>query len=339
LDIRIEQVPVDLHDERGLHPAEAAQTHSAQPRIRSADNQGQSKGRVVIETPPGGGSASPVRGARQPAAAAAVAATAVAAVGRRPASSAETSRANRGWWDADAETYLAEHGQFLGAADFCWCPEGLREGEARLLGEVSGRRVLEVGCGAAQCARWLLAHGAHPVGLDLSAGMLAAGNGLAAVTGIAVPLVQADAERLPFADASFDLACSAHGAVPFCADSAAVMREVARVLRPGGRWVFATPHPIRWVFADDPGPEGLLARIPYFDRAPYVEQDEHGVATYVEHHRTLGDRVREITAAGMVLVDVVEPEWPPGHRRVWGQWSPLRGAILPGTAIYVCERP
>ncbi len=50
----------------------------------------------------------------------------------------------------------------------------------------------------------------------------------------------------------------------------------------------------------------------YFDRTPYVEQDETGAATYVEHHRTLGDRVREISAAGLVLVDLVEPEWPDG---------------------------
>ncbi len=258
--------------------------------------------------------------------------------GRRAASSDETRRANRSWWDADAEEYLATHGEFLGVADFCWCPEGLREAEARLLGDVAGRRVLEVGCGAAQCARWLAAAGARPVGLDLSAGMLAAGARLSASAGVRVPLVQADAERLPFADGSFDLACSAHGAVPFCADSAAVMREVARVLRPGGRWVFATPHPVRWMFADDPGPEGLLARMSYFDRTPYVEQDGSGAATYVEHHRTLGDRVREIAAAGLALVDLVEPEWPEGHQRVWGQWSPLRGAILPGTAIYVCVK-
>jgi SAM-dependent methyltransferase len=264
---------------------------------------------------------------------------ALAGVARRGVSSAETRRANRNWWDGDAEEYLAEHGEFLGAVDFCWCPEGLREGEARLLGEVAGRRVLEVGCGAAQCARWLAAAGAYAVGLDLSAGMLAGATRLSAATGHAVPLVQADAERLPFADASFDLACSAHGAVPFCADTGAVMAEVARVLRPGGRWVFATPHPVRWMFADDPGPEGLLARMPYFDRAPYVEEDAAGRATYVEHHRTLGDRVREITAAGLSLVDLIEPEWPAGHTRVWGQWSPLRGAILPGTAIYVCVKP
>ena len=115
------------------------------------------------------------------------------------------------------------------------------------------------------------------------------------------------------------------------------MREVARVLRPGGRWVFATTHPIRWAFPDDPGPDGLRATMPYWDRTPYVEFAADGTPTYVEHHRTLGDRVREIAAAGFRLVDLVEPEWPAGHTQEWGQWSPLRGAILPGTAIYVCE--
>jgi hypothetical protein len=59
----------------------------------------------------------------------------------------------------------------------------------------------------------------------------------------------------------------------------------------------------------------------------------------VEHHRTRGDRVREIVAAGFVLTDLVEPVWPEGHDQEWGQWSPLRGRIVPGTAIYVCNKP
>ncbi|MBI3688947.1 MAG: class I SAM-dependent methyltransferase [Actinobacteria bacterium] len=261
------------------------------------------------------------------------------APGWRRASSAASSRASRHWWDTAASDYLAQHGEFLGAADFLWCPEGLRESAAGLLGSVTELRVLEVGCGAAQCSRWLSSMGAHPVGLDLSGGMLGAARLLAERTGLPVPLVQADAERLPFRDGAFDLAFTAMGAIPFCADSAAAMREVARVLRPGGRWVMATPHPIRWAFPDDPGIAGLTATMPYFDRRPYVEADPGGELSYVEHHRTLGDRVRELTAAGLSLIDLIEPEWPDDHQRVWGQWSPMRGRLLPGTAIYVCIKP
>lgn len=259
-------------------------------------------------------------------------------VTKRAADQAETARANRTWWDAEADAYLEEHGAFLGEARFVWGPEGLSEADARLLGDVADRRVLEVGAGAAQCARWLLAAGADPVALDLSGEMLRRGRALGRTSGLEVPMVQADAARLPFAAGSFDVACSAYGGVPFVEDSAGVMREVARVLRPGGRWVFSVTHPVRWAFPDDPGPEGLVARQSYFDRTPYVEQDPAGRATYVEHHRTLGDRVREITAAGLRLVDLVEPEWPADNTRTWGAWSPLRGQVVPGTAIFVCVK-
>jgi SAM-dependent methyltransferase len=169
--------------------------------------------------------------------------------------------------------------------------------------------------------------------------MLEHGRDRGGAGGIDVPLVCADAARLPFGAEVFDLACSAYGALPFVADSAAVMCEVARVLRPGGRWVFSVTHPMRWIFLDDPGEGGLTAVHSYFDRSPYVEQDEAGRATYVEQHRTLGDRIRELVGAGFRLVDLVEPEWPAGHEGIWGQWSPLRGRLFPGTAIFVTEKP
>ena len=90
---------------------------------------------------------------------------------------------------------------------------------------------------------------------------------------------------------------------------------------------------------DDAGPGGLTISSSHFDRSPYVESDADGRATYVEHHRTFGDRVREIVAAGFTLADVVEPEWPDDNPRTWGGWSPMRGRLIPGTAIFVCDKP
>ena len=258
---------------------------------------------------------------------------------RRPAGADETVQANRRWWDAGAAAYQDEHGDFLGHDDFVWGPEGVREADVRLLGDVAGRLVLEIGCGAAQCGRWLVAQGARVVGIDLSAGQLHQARDLDRRTGVPVPVTQADAQRLPIQDASIDVACSAYGALPFVADSAGVMSEVARVLRPGGRWAFSVTHPMRWCFPDDEGPDGLVVRDSYFDRRPYVEYGEDSVAIYVEHHRTIGDRIREINAAGLRMLDLVEPEWPDGHQRPWGPWSPLRGKLIPGTAIFVTEKP
>lgn len=258
---------------------------------------------------------------------------------RRAVTDAESRVASRAWWDLDADDYQAEHGRFLGEVDLMWCPEGLREADARLLGDVCGRRVLELGAGAAAGARWLAAEGAEAVAMDLSAGMLRHARRGALQSGVRVPLVQADALALPFADSVFDIVCTAFGAVPFVADSAAVMREVARVLRPGGSWVFSITHPMRWIFWDEPDETGLVARNSYFDRTPYVEFDDQGRPTYVEQHRTLGDRIRELVAAGFVLRDLIEPEWPADHDEIWGQWSPLRGRLFPGTAVFVTDLP
>lgn len=258
-------------------------------------------------------------------------------VQHRPADARESARANRSWWDAQAQDYQDEHGAFLGDADLTWCPEGLRESDAHLLGDVRDRDVLEVGCGAAQGARWLARQGARVSAFDMSMGQLLAARTIDERVGTGVPVVQADAQAMPFRTASFDVVVSAFGAIPFVADSAGVMREVARVLRPGGLFVFSVTHPVRWAFPDDPGPAGLTVRQSYFDRTPYVEVDADGRASYVEHHRTVGDRVRELVAAGLSMVDVVEPEWPEGHEREWGQWSPLRGRLMPGTAVFIAH--
>ena len=259
-------------------------------------------------------------------------------VARRPAGIEESARANRRWWDAAAPAYLAEHGSDLGDVDFLWGPEGLREADAHLLGDVAGQRVLEIGCGSAPCARWLRQAGADVVALDLSAGMLVRAAELNRSTGVAVPLLQADAGALPLATGSVDAVCSAFGGLPFVADVEGALTEVSRVLRPGGRFVASVNHPMRWPFPDSPDPEDLQVVSSYFDRRPYVETDDEGRTVYVEHHRTVGDWVRAVLGAGLVLDDLVEPEWTPGRTQDWGQWSPARGALIPGTLILVCHR-
>ncbi|RPF28167.1 class I SAM-dependent methyltransferase [Georgenia muralis] len=266
----------------------------------------------------------------------------ITSAGYESVDGAAAARANAEWWSAGAGDYLAEHGTFLGEADFRWCPEGLREAEAHLLGPVTALRrlrVLEVGAGAAQCSRWLTAQGVDVVASDVAEGMLARAAELDAVTGVPVEKVLADARSLPFADGSFDVAFTAYGAIAFVPDAAAIHAELARVLRPGGRWVFAVTHPIRWAFPDDPGERGLTADRSYFDRTPYVERDASGAPVYAEYHRTLGDHVRDVVAAGLVIDDLVEPEWPTDNSSVWGGWGPVRGALLPGTAIFRTHRP
>ncbi|WP_239021818.1 class I SAM-dependent methyltransferase [Nocardioides jishulii] len=259
-------------------------------------------------------------------------------VDRREVSEEESRRANGPEWDRYADEYQATHGEFLGDIGFVWGPEGLTEQEAGALGELRGRRVLEVGSGAGQCSRWVRQQGGTGIGIDLSMRQLQHARRIDLETGTPVPSVLGTATQLPFRDASFDVVFSSFGALQFVADLDAAVEETARVLRPGGRFAFSITHPTRWSFPDDPGPEGLTASQSYWDRTPYVETDpQTGIVTYVEHHRTLGDWVRLLAATGFRLVDLLEPEWPEGHERVWEGWSRTRGSLTPGTALFVTD--
>jgi SAM-dependent methyltransferase len=257
---------------------------------------------------------------------------------RRAVDEHESLRANPADWDSYAHEYQSTHGTLLGDAGFVWGPEGTREGDLGALGDVAGRDVLEIGCGAGQCSRWVLGRGGRPVGLDVSFRQLQHSRRIDEELGVVVPTVCATAARLPFGDATWDVVFSAFGALQFVADAGALVAEVARVLRPGGTLAFSVTHPTRWMFPDDPGERGLTATQSYWDRTPYVEVDEHsGETKYVEHHRTVGDWVAALAGAGFRLVALHEPEWPADHDRTWGGWSALRGRLTPGSALFVAR--
>ena len=107
------------------------------------------------------------------------------------------------------------------------------------LGDVRGLDVLDLGCGHGMAAVVLARHGARVVATDLSAGYLAEAARRALANGIDLALVQADAERLPFADGSFDRVWG--NAVLHHLDVGRAAREVRRILRPGGLAVFCEP--------------------------------------------------------------------------------------------------
>jgi ubiquinone/menaquinone biosynthesis C-methylase UbiE len=252
--------------------------------------------------------------------------------------STASAAASRHHWDADAEAYLTEHRRMLGDRDLLWGPEGLREEQAGLLGDLRGRTVLELGCGGAQGVRWATLQGARAVGVDLSTGMLRVGRRLDEEHRMRSNLVAGEAEQLPFRDSAFDAAFSAFGALPFVGDAQRALRELRRVVRPGGPIACSVMHPLRWIFPDDPSADSLVVRSSYFDRTAYVETDRRGEPTYVEHHRTLADWVDAWVGAGLVLDRLLEPEWVPGTP-TWGAWSAERGALIPGTLILVGHRP
>lgn len=118
------------------------------------------------------------------------------------------------------------------------------ESKLQLLGNPKGRDILEFGCGAARWSIALANRGARVVGIDLSSAQLAHARRLVREAGQRVRLVRGNAERLPFASDSFDIVFCDWGAMTFC-DPFQTVPEAARVLRTGGRLVFANSSPFR----------------------------------------------------------------------------------------------
>ncbi len=106
----------------------------------------------------------------------------------------------------------------------------------------AGERVLDLGSGAGTdslVAAQMVGAGGHVTGIDMTAAMLAKARAAAAEMGAAnVEFVEAEAERLPFADASFDVVIS-NGVIDLVPDKDAVFAELYRVLAPGGRMQIA----------------------------------------------------------------------------------------------------
>jgi SAM-dependent methyltransferase len=169
----------------------------------------------------------------------------------------ETQGEVRSWWSRNPMTYdwrgeiPYEHGS----------PEWLEEVERRFLretwfaqppgappfsglipfDELGGRDVLEIGCGTGVHARLLAEAGARLTAVDLTPTAVELTRRRLELHGLQADVREADAEHLPFDDASFDFVWS-WGVIHHSAHTGRVVGEIARVLRPGGRLALMIYH-------------------------------------------------------------------------------------------------
>jgi SAM-dependent methyltransferase len=225
----------------------------------------------------------------------------------------EHVRRNREAWDRFAAEYVGpgERSWAERPGQERWGIFGIPESELQLLpGDLEGRDTIELGCGTGYVSAWLARRGARPVGIDNSAAQLATARRLQGEHGIDFPLVHGNAERVPYPDASFDLAISEYGAALW-ADPYRWIPEAARLLRPGGRLIFLTNSILTYLCVPDlesDGPATERLRRPYFD-VHRVEWPD-STAGEVEFHLNHGDWVRLLTRAGLDIVDLVEIRVP-----------------------------
>jgi SAM-dependent methyltransferase len=238
---------------------------------------------------------------------------------------------NRAYWDGTADEYQAAHGAQLSVDEPGWGVWQIPEREVGILGEVRGLEVLEYGCGAGQWSIALARRGARVVGLDLSRGQLTHARALVARSGMTVPLVQADAERTPFGDRSFDVVFCDHGAMTF-ADPYRTVPEVARLLRRDGLFAFNLSSPLAWVCFGE-AEEDLVPEL----RTDYFGM-RRGEWEHVEFQLGYGDWIRLLHAEGFSVDDLVELRPPEGARTTYEGWSYAWARRWPAENIWVARR-
>ena len=159
-----------------------------------------------------------------------------------PEKPSDQALANRVYWDRTSDEYQERHREFIGRPEPRWGVWQIPEAELQVLGDVDGKDVLELGCGAAQWSILLAKQGARPVGLDNSERQLEHARERLDQAGVDFPLIHSSAEDVPLPDGSFDIVFCDHGAFTF-ADPRKLVPEAARLLRPGGLLAFSHSSP------------------------------------------------------------------------------------------------
>ncbi len=196
-----------------------------------------------------------------------------------------------------------------------------------------GTRVLDLGCGNGYLCRRLARAGARVVGVDRSPELLERARARERTEPLGVVYVETDAADLrPLGDAEFDLAI-ANMSLLDIEDAATSLRELGRVIRPGGRLVASISHPCfdidtrsHYELDDSSSPPTVYRavtgyRTPHSDRYPWVLPDGRTVWT-VGYHRPLSWYVKALREAAFVLLDVEEPSPAAGFssQRIPADW-------------------
>lgn len=207
--------------------------------------------------------------------------------------------------DPCARWYQEKPGLRLDAVHYG--PDIGTDAELRLLGDLRGKRVLELGCGAAPCSIAFAKKGAIAIALDPSAELVARAKRRCEQEGVRVELRQGDLADLAFVRAdSVDVVFSAY-ALAYVDDLSRVFRQVHRVLRVGAPLVFSLPHPV-YDIIDDVGHQPLLVRRSYFDRNP-IGPEGDDFAQH-RHHHTIADLYTVLFRASYRVDAILEPRPP-----------------------------
>lgn len=242
-------------------------------------------------------------------------------------------------WNLLSRAYQDKHRISTTSAHYG--PSVPSEDRLKLLGNIRGKRVLEIGCGGGQNSIYFAKRGAIATGLDLSDKQLKFAERLAEKEGVEVDFIRGNMSDMKEIESeSFDIVFSA--CAVYYAPIKQTFKEVSRVLKKDGMFVFSEIHPFYQIFADDE----LTIERSYFKTGYeewdwwYVEGGEDKHIKFAGYVNTMSDYINTLIENHFQIEKVLEPE--PVEVDTMHDYSedypPERLQMIPGTIIFVAGK-
>jgi len=208
------------------------------------------------------------------------------------------------WWKEAAKYYQEENK--LGTQSAHYGPYSPNENELNLLGKVKGKKILEIGCGGGQCSVAFAKQGAVCTGIDILKEQLEFAENLAKKNKVKVNFIKGDIQTLKgVKSGSFDIVFSAF-ALQYVPDLTKCFKEVFRVLKKKGLFIFSLDHPFYIIINDK---NGKIYKSYYKtgreeEKETWPDGSKH---LFVRYRRKVSDMYSILLEAGFFVEKLMEP--------------------------------
>lgn len=203
------------------------------------------------------------------------------------------------WWEDNSKRFQIEHNIPIDISYGPWMPT---EDKLKLIGPIKGKKVLEIGCGGAQCGIGFAKKGAQVTGIDLSIEQLNYAQRLCEKNKVKIKLLQGNITNLKQIKSNSQDIVFSSWALFYVKDLKKCFKEVFRVLKKGGIFVFSTEHPIWQVISK----KNMKIKANYFNGETHIE--ERGAeGKFVSYKHPLSEITESLYKSKLKIERILEP--------------------------------
>lgn len=238
------------------------------------------------------------------------------------------------WWEISSKDYQEECKIPI---DIHYGPGAPNEKVLRLLGNLKGMKILEIGCGGAQCGIAMAKQGAKVTGIDISEEQLKFAKKLAKKNKVKINLIQGSYQDLKqFKSNSYDIVFSAY-ALHYSPDLESVFKQVYRILKKKGIFVLSLDHH----FFKIVDPKTLKLKSSYFKIGKHIENYSKG--KFVMYDHTVSELFNYLVDSEFIVERILEPDSRKRYKEdvwygLWDLYLPKILKMVPPTIIFKARK-